>query len=384
MIRNKILPVLLALLIFLTIGASAAASVNTTQIGQSAETVKSYVEANNKLPTEVTVGDQEVTPSQFLYLLTTGVQNVNSKNKTAITVKTVAAPPSPTESVKTGTIAKSEYLSLAKSVKTFVDKNGRLPNYVTTSLGKMRYESMVYMYSKIMNYYNTNKALPNSVSVKAWGTITPTPTPTPGNNTNYTTTMLGQNSYGFVQKLGPFGTGANKVAVIIGVHPQEGQAHLAVLNAIKALASTLDNIQIWVYQVRVYNATDYTTSRTQGQNLASKYVVPNIDTSFKLALDVHSNRGFYYNGGELQDDFVFAPSNGAQSKSYANKLIANTDFLKYYQVADGTSPNYVTIPIAKKGIPAVIYEVYQNVDNYQEVLYNYALQVVKALNASFN
>lgn len=382
MIIKKILPVLMALLILSSIGAASAATTNTSQVSQSAGTVKNYVEVNKSLPTNVDVGNQPVTPAQFLYLLTTSVKNVNTNNKTPITIKTVTPSPSPSETVKSGTIAKSEYVSIAASMKTFIETNGRLPNYVTTSLGKMRYESLIYMYSKVMSYYGVNKVLPGTVTVKPWSTIANQTTP-PVNNTNYTTVMLGETADGFVQKLGPFGTGTNKVAIIIGVHPQEGQGHLAMLNAIKALSSTLTNVKIYVYKVVVFNAVDYTTSRTIGQNLASKFVVPNIDTSYKLAIDTHTNRGYYYNGNQLETDFVFAPSKGALSTSFANKIISNTNFLHYYYVPDGTSPQYVTIPIAKKGIPAIVYEVYQNVDNYQQVLYDKAVQVVTALNTIF-
>lgn len=363
-------------------GSSSSSTITVNQVATAASSVKSFYETNYRLPNYVTTSSGQLSMSQFLYVLATGTTQANTGSTTPITIKTVTSPPNPIEQLKSGTIAKSEYLNLAKTIKNFVDTNGRLPNYVTTSLGKMRYDSLVYMFSKIMNFYKTNGRLPTTVSVNAGeGTSTSTPVV---NDSGYTTVMLGETSYGFVQKLGPFGTGTNKVAIIIGVHPQEGQAHLAILNAIKALSSTLENIQIWVYQVRVYNATDYTVSRNQGQNLANKYIVPNIDKSFKLVMDVHSNRGYYYNGEELQDNFVFAPSNRTQSVSLANKLIENTNFLKYYQVADGSSPQYVTIPLANKGIPAVIYEVYQNVDDYQQVLYGYAVQVVEALNTIFS
>lgn len=362
--------------------SSSSSTITVNQVATAASSVKSFYETNYRLPNYVTTSSGQLSMSQFLYVLTTGTTQANTGSTTPISIKTVTPPPNPTEQLKSGTIAKSEYINLAKTIKNFVDTNGRLPNYVTTSLGKMRYDSLVYMFSKIMNFYKTNGRLPSTVSVNGGeGTSTTTPVV---DESGYTTVMLGETSYGFVQKLGPFGTGTNKVAVIIGVHPQEGQAHLAILNAIKALSFTLENIQLWVYQVRVYNATDYTISRNQGQNLASKFVVPDIDKSFKLVMDVHSNRGYYYNGKELQDNFVFAPSNRTQSLSFANKLIENTDFLKYYQVADGSSPQYVTIPLANKGIPAVIYEVYQNVDDYQQILYGYAIQVVKALNTIFS
>ena len=99
MIIKKILPVLIAMLMFLSIGSSAAAnsttvnstSFNTSQISQSAGVVKSYVETNYGLPNKVTVGNNQVTQSQYLYLLTTATQNVANGNKSSITLRNVSA-----------------------------------------------------------------------------------------------------------------------------------------------------------------------------------------------------------------------------------------------------------------------------------------------------
>jgi hypothetical protein len=149
-----------------------------------------------------------------------------------------------------------------------------------------------------------------------------------------------------------------------------------MMNALKTLASQLKNVQIWVFKVSVNEKNSYEKSRMDGQLLAQKYVVPNIvGKGYKLAVDIHGNRGLY-----ATNDFVFAPSGGTLSKSYANKIIAKTTYLKYYSVADGSSPKYVTKPIAAGGIPAVIFELYLNVNNYNTVMYNKCMQLVKALN----
>jgi len=150
---------------------------------------------------------------------------------------------------------------------------------------------------------------------------------------------------------------------------------VGMMNALKTLASQLKNVQIWVFKVYVNEKNSYEKSRMDGQLLAQKYVVPNIDKTYKLAVDIHGNRGLY-----ATNDFVFAPSKRPLSVSYANKIISKTTYLKYYAVADGSSPKYVTIPIANKGIPAVIFELYLNVNNYNTVMYNKCLQLVKALN----
>ncbi len=394
---KKILPVLIGMLMLLSVSSAAAASTNntttiaptsfnTTQIDQSASSVKTYVETKYGLPSEVQVGNKTVTSAQYLYLLTAAATKVNNGNKSSTVLKNVSYPPTPSETVTSGTLTKAQYLLIAKNTYAFINTNGRLPNYVTSPIGSMNYESLTYMFSKIMNFYNVEKQLPATVSVQSWYAQTLGPSGVLNGTAKFTTTLLGSTSYGKVLKLSSFGTGTNKVAIIIGVDPQEVQAHIAMLNAIEALSKSLNNVQITVYDVIVYNGEDYTTGRTEGQDLAAKYVVPNINTSTKLVIDVHGNRGFYTVGNVIQKEFVMAPSNGTASLKMAS-LLRNSSYTKgtlgYYYITDATSPPYVTLPLAAKGIPTLIFEQYLNQANYAQVLYGHALQVIEAVNSIF-
>jgi len=381
--KQKILPVFLALLMFISMGAASAANTtfNTSSISNSASNVKTHVDTYHKLPSYVTVNGTKVSPSQFLYLLTKGVTNVNNNVSAPIALKIVSNPSGPSETVKNGVLTKTEYLKVANSAFNYINNHGKAPNFATTSLGNIRFENLIYSFSKIMDYYKTNHRLPNSVSIQKWSTVSSTGivggTVTFTDTSHTTTKTIGSNSLGTVQLIGPFGKGSNKVAVIVGVHPQEGAAHLAMMNALKTLASKLTNVKIWVFKVNVYDKSNYETSRMNGQLLASKYVVPNIDSSYKLVVDSHGNRGLY-----ATNDFVFAPAKDSSSVNYANKIVYRTDFLKYFYVK-GSSPDYVTIPLANKGIPSVVFEMYLNVNYYNVVLYNKCLQVVKGLNTIF-
>lgn len=393
--KKLILPIIIALFVFLSIGASAAAtnSFNTTEISKSAGNAKLFVDTNHRLPSTVGVYNtdnvkQGVSTPQYLYLVTKSVTNINKGTNTPVTLKTANNAVKPAESLKGSSLTKAQYLTVANNVANFIEKNGKAPNFASTPIGNIRYENLVYTYSKILNYYGVNKKLPNSVSVQSWSSLTYTGTPKPVTVTDTSKakkTLIGQDSTGKVYKIGPYGNvnSKNKVAVIIGVHPLEGNAHISMTNALKSLSSSLKNVQIWVFEVYVNTKyiADYETSRATGQNLAKKFVVPNIDSSYKLVVDTHGNRGNYkYNGNQLMTDFIFAPSKGSKSVSYANKIISKTNFLNYYYVA-GSSPEFVTIPIANKGIPAVVYELYTNIYNYPTALYNKSLQVVKALNS---
>ena len=107
---------------------------------------------------------------QFLELLTAGLLKVKSGSSGSITLKSVSSPISPTQSLKIGNINKSEYLVIAGKVTSFVNSNGRVPNYASSTLGKIQYDSIVYMDSKILNFYYTKNVLPNYVSMKPWQT----------------------------------------------------------------------------------------------------------------------------------------------------------------------------------------------------------------------
>ncbi len=154
-------------------------TVTLNQVATAASSVKSYFESNSRLPNYVTIGSNQISMSQFIYLLASGVVNINNGSNSAITLKTVDAATSPSGTIKSGNIMKSEFLSIAQTITSYITTNNKAPDYVSTSLGNMSFEQSVFMLSKIMNYYKTNTRLPNYVSMTASSSgTTPTPTPT--------------------------------------------------------------------------------------------------------------------------------------------------------------------------------------------------------------
>ncbi len=206
-----------------------------------------------------------------------------------------------------------------------------------------------------------------------------------------------QTDIGFVEKYGAFGnqSSKNKIGIILGVHVQESYVHTAMWTAIKNLSPNLKNCKIYVFKVYLGNnqpVTDYNKSRLLGQIVAQKIVVPNIDTSYKLVVDIHGNRGYYStSNGVTMKNFVFAPSNGLASKTIAYNIIKKVNSAsttKWMQLSKngtlfylvGTSPAYVTIPIAKKGVPALVLELYRNLTT-QSALVLKCTQFLNAINS---
>lgn len=143
-------------------------SITSNELNDAASTLKTFVDTNHRLPNYVNVAGQQITMPPFLLLLNTYLLNLNNGQNSPLTITDVSDPTNPAESVKSGNIQKTEYIQLLQKIDIFVDANGRLPNYVSSSLGKIRYESLVYMNAKVITFYVTNGRLPTYVSISSW------------------------------------------------------------------------------------------------------------------------------------------------------------------------------------------------------------------------
>ncbi len=150
-----------------TLKEVANASSRVTNLSETYNIVPNYVEIYSNQT------DHQITLPQYTLLLTSSVLNVNNNIKTPITLKNVSFPTATVNNFKSGVIYKAEYLSIAQNIKNFITTNGRVPNYINTSLGLMRYESAVLLYSKVMSFYDINNRLPNYVSMSAWNANRP-------------------------------------------------------------------------------------------------------------------------------------------------------------------------------------------------------------------
>ncbi|MDD3753102.1 MAG: hypothetical protein PHQ17_00895 [Methanobacterium sp.] len=170
--------------------------------------------------------------------------------------------------------------------------------------------------------------------------------------------FLGQRDYGFVVRYGPYGNPMSsvKVAYVVGVHPQEVQAHQAMMTVISNSKSL--KYCYYVYQITVTkDRDDYTNGRINGQELARDYAVPDIKASkYNLVVDVHSTKGDY-----PETKFISVPSDDKRSRLLAHLIVSKISWLIFYVPPfDGgpTSGPYVTIPIIESGTPAMVYETY--------------------------
>ena len=155
----------------LAAGSPSSVSFSQAQINTAAAKLTTFVQINHRLPNYVTISNTEVTLPQFLQLITANLLNINKGLNTIVNLKTVNTPSNSTDTVKNGNILKSEYLSIAQSIQTTITSTGKAPSYINSTLGKINFNNLVYTYSKILNFQNTNNRLPSYVSVESWSKV---------------------------------------------------------------------------------------------------------------------------------------------------------------------------------------------------------------------
>ena len=110
------------------------------------------------------------------YALTKGYPNntllfakaILEPNKTLETKTGITVAPNPHGTAISRQIPKSAYINLAKNLILYVEKLGRLPNFLTYGGYQIKTEIYVYMFARIVAYYyEHNKTLPNYVNVNS-------------------------------------------------------------------------------------------------------------------------------------------------------------------------------------------------------------------------
>ena len=187
-------------------------------------------------------------------------------------------------------------------------------------------------------------------------------------NNDYTVTTVGKNANGTVYKIEAGDLSSNEtVGLILGVHPREHEIHEAINSTIYNLThdggpQNLTKKYVIYYVVTNDNLTSRDDTRPAGEELANKYIVPNIvkDNPF-IVIDVHEINPYYE-----YSNFIFSLSNRTDEIDYYIGEISRDVNLADYQFSEGTSPEKVTKPIAKKGINTLLMETSITDELYQK------------------
>ena len=180
--------------------------------------------------------------------------------------------------------------------------------------------------------------------------------------------ILGKTSKGYVEKLYYGNLSSNKtIALIVGVHVQESGMHKAIQKSLKKKNLKL-NRRFVLYFIHVTkDKKDYSKSGMNGQDLGQKDVGKDISNeSRQIVTDVHETN--YKLSGYKYPRFIHMISNNKiktvkiskklhnKSTTYLKRLLKLAPHIKRFDPQLGSSPAFVTVPIANKGFVSYIYE----------------------------
>ena len=185
------------------------------------------------------------------------------------------------------------------------------------------------------------------------------------------TSVIGSNTNGTVYKIICGNNSSDDTAVLIlGVHSLESGIHNATNETIMNFTKENSlNKKFIVYFIKLnfkdsgMNTSDYDTNRHMGELLANEYVVPDI-AKYKpyIVVDVHEMEDYW----ELQRYVGVIDNESEITMDYANRISENTSY-PIYTITGGTSPEWVTIPLAENN-NVILFETAQIDNQYNKTL----------------
>ena len=201
--------------------------------------------------------------------------------------------------------------------------------------------------------------------------------------------ILGRTSKGYVEKL-YFGnmSSTKTIALIVGVHVQESVMHKSIYKSLIKNSNKLKRKYVLYYIHVTKDQNSYSKSRMNGQILGNKFIIKDIaNEKPKITTDIHETS--YKISGYKYPRFIHMISNKdiksvkisknlhKKSSTYLKRLLKLTPHIKRYDPQLGSSPAYITVPIANKGLVSYIYETESNYSN--ALKQTYADKYIKAL-----
>ena len=147
----------------------------------ASQSVKKYIEGNEKLPSTVKIGSTTFSLANYLYLASQAIINLKNNNKNDIDVIQVNDPAKPQEAANLGELY--NYLAVAKNVVDIAKTKGVMPDSVNSERGVIGYEGLVYAFARTVAFYGDNGIMPNYVTIKTFSSTTPTSSPLNSKNT---------------------------------------------------------------------------------------------------------------------------------------------------------------------------------------------------------
>ena len=159
-------------------GVSPIEGYSLVNIFDCANRVRNYIDVNGVCPNYVSYYSGNYTTGvvdphgmpDYLFLISKAIVKKYEGNNSNIMSREVYSwninPSNPTGDSINGRIYAADFYVYAKNVVNWYSNNGGVaPNYVNTNLGKMQYQTAIYMFSRIGQYIYLHNQIPNYVTM---------------------------------------------------------------------------------------------------------------------------------------------------------------------------------------------------------------------------
>ncbi|QEF93824.1 hypothetical protein FVF72_00815 [Methanothermobacter sp. KEPCO-1] len=140
--------------------APPATGITINQLVAAAVNVRNHYLRYRKLPASVTIASKRYSMAQFLDLLARATVQLNSGNQNPLRPRAVGYAGS-TGIWRSGKLSRPAYVSVAVSIRNFINSQGRAPRYASTVYGRVSFAGLVYRYSEVLRFYGNRGRLPN-------------------------------------------------------------------------------------------------------------------------------------------------------------------------------------------------------------------------------
>ena len=142
--------------------------VTLKEVITASQNVKKYIESNGELPNTVKIGTVTYSTAEYVYLACQAIINLKNNNKNDIAVKQVNSSANPKAASNLGNLY--DYLSVAKSIVNTCNSKGIMPNSVSSNIGTIGHNGLVYAVARTVAFYGDYSIMPNYVTIKTYST----------------------------------------------------------------------------------------------------------------------------------------------------------------------------------------------------------------------
>ena len=136
-----------------------------SSIVSGASYLAGYFKEHEDFPGYVVLKEGKYSLQDFLYLMSRAIVQIDASNANPVTLIEIGGPSTPSGDMIDGTLSKTEYMDVVTRVANFISSNNWIPNYASSTLGKIAYGELLDSFSRILDYYASNGALPSSVHI---------------------------------------------------------------------------------------------------------------------------------------------------------------------------------------------------------------------------